>query len=205
MSNNLNAINELRALACEGAISLVESEVVCDLDNLCSESETATATTSVVYSIRDDAGRLLACGEYMPSVQDAAYNKACVMNPDRSTTTFTYYVNGKPHYSEDRVCFKSAICAGYPHYYTSIVRDDRCIVDYCYYAWTDAHTIFNSEDEAIDYIMDSIINAYNAMHDEDETFEEFMDSELSYWHITPVKEWRENARVARFGARSVIR
>ena len=56
-----------------------------------------TATMSApIYSIRDDAGRLLASGEYMPSVQDAAYNKACVLNPDRSTTTFTYYINGEP-------------------------------------------------------------------------------------------------------------
>lgn len=167
---------------------------------------TTTATTSaVVYSVRDDAGRLLASGEYAPFVENAAYNKACVLNPDRSTTMFIYYVNGEPHYSEDKVCFKSDICPGYPHHYTDIIRDGRCIVDYCYHSWTSPHIIFDSEDEAIDYIMDSIIKAYNAMHDEDETLEQYIDSELCYWHITPLKEWRENARIVRFGARSIIR
>ena len=164
-----------------------------------------TATMSApIYSIRDDAGRLLASGEYMPSVQDAAYNKACVLNPDRSTTTFTYYINGEPHYSEDRVCFKSDICPGYPHHYTDIIRDGRCIVDYCYYSWTSPHIVFDSEDEAIDYIMQCVCDAY-ALCDDDDTFESFTEYELSYWHITPIKEWRENARVVRFGARSVIR
>lgn len=166
---------------------------------------TTSATSAVVYSIRDEVGRILACGEYMPTVEDAAYNKACLLNPDGATTVFTYYIDGESHYSERKVCFKDRIRAGYPHHYTSIVRDSRCIVDYCYYAWTDVHTIFDSEDEAVDYIMDSIINAYNAMHDEDETLEQYIDSELCYWHITPINEWRQNARIVRFGARSVIR
>lgn len=165
----------------------------------------ATATTAPVYSIRDDAGRLLASGEYMPSVEDAAYNKACVLNPDGSTTTFTYYINGESHYSERKVCHKNCIRAGYPHHYTSIVKDDRCIVDYCYYSWTSTHTVFDSEDDAIDYIMDCIIDAYAIHDDEDETLEEFLERELCYWHITPINEWRENARIVRFGARSVIR
>lgn len=163
------------------------------------------ATSAVAYSVRDEMGRILACGEYMPTVQDAAYNKACLLNSDGSTTTLTYYVNCEPVHTERKVCHKGCIRAGYPHYYTSIVRDSRCIVDYCYYAWADVHTIFDSEDEAIDYIMDSIINAYNAMHDEDETLEQYIECELSYWHITPIVEWRQNARIARFGARSVIR
>ena len=166
---------------------------------------TTTTTSAVVYSVRDEVGRILACGEYMPTVQDAAYNKACVLNPDGSATTFTYYVDGEPHYSERKVCYKDCIRAGYPHHYTSIIRDERCVVDYCYYSWTSPHIIFDSEDEAIDYIMDSIIAAYNAMHDDDESLEEFMDSELCYWHITPIVEWRQNARIARFGARSVVR
>lgn len=165
---------------------------------------TATATTSVVYSIRDDAGRLLACGEYMPAVEDAAYNKACVLNPDGSATTFTYYVDGEPRYSERKVCHKDCICPGYPHHYTDIIRDGRCIVDYCHYSWTTPHIIFDSEDDAIDYIMGCICDAY-ALCDDDESLEEFMDSELSHWHITPIVEWWQNARVARFGARSVIR
>lgn len=168
-------------------------------------STTATATTSaVIYSVRDEMGRLLASGEYAPFVEDAAYNKACVLNPDRSTTTFTYCVDGEPHYSERKVCYKSCIRAGYPHHYADIIRDDRCIVDCCYYAWDSVHAIFDSEDDAIDYIMECIADVY-VLCDDDETFEEFMDSELCYWHITPVVEWRQNARVARFGARSVIR
>lgn len=166
---------------------------------------TTTTTSAAVYSVRDDMGRLLACGEYAPFVEDAAYNKACVLNPDGSTTTFTYYVDGESHYSERKVCHKSCIRAGYPHYYADIIRDDRCVVDYCYYAWDSVHTIFDSEEDAIDFIMDSIIEAYNAMHDKDETFEMYLERELCYWTITPIKEWRENARVVRFGARSVIR
>lgn len=168
-------------------------------------STTTTTTTSAVYSVRDEAGRLLACGEYMPSVQDAAYNKACMLNPDRSTTMFTYYVNGEFHYSESKVCFKECIRAGYPHHYTDIIRDGRCIVDYCYYSWTSPHIVFDSEEDAIDYIMDCIMDAYAIHDDEDETFEEFLECEWCYWHITPVKDWRENARIVRFGARSVIR
>lgn len=163
-----------------------------------------TTTSAVVYSIRDEVGRLLASGEYMPSVEGAAYNRACLLNPDRSTTTLTYYINGEPHYSEDRVCFKSDICPGYPHHYEDIIRDGRCIVDYSYYSWTSPHIIFDSEDDAIDYIMQCICDAY-ALCDDDESLEEFMDSELCYWSITPLKEWRENARIARFGARSVVR
>lgn len=163
-----------------------------------------TTTTSAVYSVRDDMGRLLACGEYMPSVQDAAYNKACVLNPDRSTTTFTYYINGESYYSESKVCFKSDICPGYPHHYTDIVRDGRCIVDYCHYSWTSPHIIFDSEEDAADYIMGCIMDAY-ALCDDEEDIEEFIECELCYWHITSIGEWRENARVARFGARSVIR
>lgn len=166
---------------------------------------TATATTSApVYSVRDGMGRLLACGEYMPAVEDAAYNKACVLNPDRSTSTFTYYVDGESHYSERKVCHKSCISAGYPHHYADIIRDGRCIVDYCYYAWTSPHIVFDSEDEAIDYIMQCVCDAY-ALCDDDEDFDEFVECELCYWHITPIVEWRQNARIARFGARSVIR
>ena len=168
-------------------------------------SAITTATNAVVYSIRDEVGRLLASGEYMPSVENAAYNKACVLNPDRSATTFTYFVDGKPHYSEDKVCFKSDICAGYPHHYDDIIRDTRCIVGYCYYSWTSPHIVFDSEDDAIDYIMDCIMDAYAIHDDEDEKLEEFIECELSYWHITPLKEWRENARIVRFGANSVIR
>ena len=164
-----------------------------------------TATTSTpIYSIRDDAGRLLASGEYMPSVEDAAYNKACVLNPDGAATVFTYYVDGESHYSERKVCHKSCIRAGYPHHYTDIIRDGRCIVDYCYYSWTSTHTVFDSEDEAIDYIMGCIMDAY-ALCDDDEDLEEFIECELTCWTITPIVEWRQNARVARFGARSVIR
>ena len=166
---------------------------------------TTTTASNVVYSIRDDMGRVLACGEYMPWVEDAAYNKACVLNPDGSTTTFTYYINGESHYSESKVCFKECIRAGYPHHYTDIIRDGRCIVDYCYYSWTSPHIVFDSEEDAIDYIMDCIMDAYAIHDDEDETFEEFFECELCYWHITPVKDWRENARIVRFGARSVIR
>ena len=166
----------------------------------------ATATTSAtVYSIRDEVGRLLASGEYAPFIEDAAYNKACMLNPDRSTTLFTYYINGEPYHTDRRVCFKKYIRAGYPHHYEDIIRDDRCIVDYTYYAWTDVHTIFDSEDEATDYILERITKDYAAMHDEDETFEMYLERELCYWFITPLKEWRKNARIARFGARSVIR
>ena len=164
-----------------------------------------TATSAVVYSVRDETGRTLARGEYMPWVEHAAYNKACVLNPDRSTTTFTYYINGEPHYTEDKVCFKNDISAGYPHHYTSIVRDDRCIVDYCYHSWTTPHTIFDSEESAIDFIMERIENDYFAMHDDDETFEMYLEREWCYWTITPINEWRENARIVRFDARSVIR
>lgn len=32
---------------------------------------TTTTTTSAVYSVRDEMGRLLASGEYMPSVENA--------------------------------------------------------------------------------------------------------------------------------------
>jgi hypothetical protein len=167
-------------------------------------STTTTATSAVVYSVRDEMGRLLASGEYMPTVQDAAYNKACVLNPDGAATIFTYYIDGESHYSERNVCFKDRIRAGYPHHYTSIIRDSRCIVDYCYYSWTSSHIVFDSEEEAIDYIRQCICDAY-ALCDDDEDFEEFVECELSYWHITPIREWRENARVARFGARSVIR
>lgn len=166
---------------------------------------TTSATSAVVYSIRDEVGRLLASGEYAPFVEDAAYNKACVLNPNGATTIFTLYINGEPHYNGRKVCFKRDIRAGYPHHYTSIVRDSRCIVDYCYHSWTSPHIIFDSQDDAIDYIMDSIIGAYNAMHDEDETLEQYIECELCYWTITPIKEWRENARIVRFGANSVIR
>lgn len=172
---------------------------------MANSATTTTTTSAVVYSICDEVGRLLASGEYAPFVEDAAYNKACALNPNRSATTFTYYVNGEAYYSERKVCFKNCIRAGYPHYHADIVRDDRCIVDYCYYSWASPHTVFDSEDEAIDYIMDSVIAAYNAMHDEDETFEMYLDRELCYWTITPFNEWRKNARVARFGARSVVR
>lgn len=164
----------------------------------------ATTTANVVYSIRDEIGRLLASGEYMPTVEDAAYNKACMLNPDRSTTLFTYYVNGEPHHTDRRVCFKKYIRAGYPHHYTDIVRDGRCIVDYCHYAWTTPHIIFDSEEDAVDYIMGCIMDAY-ALCDDEEDIEEFIECELAYWIITPIKEWRENARIARFGARSVVR
>lgn len=166
---------------------------------------TTTTTSAVIYSVRDEMGRTLARGEYMPWVENAAYNKACVLNPDRSTTLLTYYVNGEPYYSEDKVCFKNYIRPGYPHHYTDIIRDGRCIVDYCYYAWDSAHTVFDSENEAIDYIMERIENDYFAMHDEDETFEMYSEREWCYWAITPIKEWREQARIARFGAHSVIR
>lgn len=167
---------------------------------------TATATTSaVVYSIRDEFGRTLASGEYAPYVDDAAYNKACILNPDGYSTIFTYYVNGEPHYSERKVCFKDNIRAGYPHRYEDIIRDDRCIVDYCYYNHTTPHTIFDDEGEAMDYILQCILDAYNAMQEDDETFGAYVEREICYWAITPLKEWRENARVARFGARSVIR
>lgn len=44
MSTNLNAINELRDLARAGTITLVEHEVLFDLDNLCGEGETAYAS-----------------------------------------------------------------------------------------------------------------------------------------------------------------
>lgn len=43
MSTN-NAINELRDLAREGIFTLIEHEVLCDLDNLCGEGETAYAS-----------------------------------------------------------------------------------------------------------------------------------------------------------------
>ena len=168
-------------------------------------STTTTTTSAVIYSVRDEMGRLLASGEYAPFVEDAAYNKACVLNPDRSATVFTYYVNGEPYYNEDKICFKSDICAGYPHHYDDIIRDTRCIVDYCYYSWTSPHIVFDSEDDAIDYIMDCIMDAYAIHDDEDETLEEFIECELCYWHITPLKDWRQNARIVRFGARSVIR
>lgn len=164
----------------------------------------ATTTANVVYSIRDEIGRLLASGEYMPTVEDAAYNKACMLNPDRSTTVFTYYVNGEPHHTDRRVCFKKYIRAGYPHHYADILRDGRCIVDYCYYSWTTPHVVFDSEEEAADYIMERITDAY-ALCDDDEDFDELVECELAYWTITPIKEWRENARIARFGARSVVR
>ena len=168
---------------------------------------TTTTTSAPVYSIRDEVGRLLASGEYAPFVEDAAYNKACVLNPDRATTTFTYYANGEAYYSERKVCFKDRIRAGYPHHYTSIFRDERCIIDYTYYAWTDVHTIFDDEETAIDFIMERIANDYTAMHEDedDETFEMYLEREWCYWAITPINEWRENARIARFGARSVVR
>lgn len=165
---------------------------------------TITNATAPVYSVRDELGRILASGEYAPFVDDAAYNKACIMNGDAAVTTFTYYVNGEAHYSERKVCHKSRIRAGYPHYYTDI-RDTRCIVDYCYYSWTSRHIVFDDEQTAFDYIMERILDAYNAMHDDEESFDEYLESELTYWHITPLKEWRENARIAQFGARSVIR
>ena len=166
---------------------------------------TTTTTTNAVYSIRDEFGRLLASGEYAPFVEDAAYNKACVLNPNGATTIFTLYINGEPHYNGRKVCFKRDICAGYPHHYNDIIRDTRCIVDYCYYNWTSPHIVFDSEEDAIEYIMDCIMDAYAIHDDEDETFEEFLECELCYWSITPIKEWRENARIVRFGARSVIR
>lgn len=167
-------------------------------------STTTTTTTSAVYSIRDEVGRLLASGEYMPSVEDAAYNKACVLNPDGAATVFTYYINGEPHYSERKTCHKNCVSAGYPYHYTDILRDGRCIVDYCYYSWTTPHIIFDSEEDAVDYIMECIMDAY-ALCDDEEDIEEFIECELCYWTITSVREWRENARIARFGARSVIR
>lgn len=164
---------------------------------------TATATATV-YSVRDEYGYLLATGEYAPYVDDAAYNEACIVNDNGDVTVLTYYVNGEACFSRRRACFKNNIRAGYPHRYTDIC-DGRCIVDYCYYSWTSHHVIFDDEQTAIDYIVECILNAYNAMHDDDESFDEYLEHELPYWHITPLKEWRENARVARFGARSVIR
>lgn len=52
-----NAINELRALAREGAISLVESEVTIDLDNI-ADGEAAYASFTDVATIRGIVAKL---------------------------------------------------------------------------------------------------------------------------------------------------
>lgn len=54
---NTNAISELRALAHEGSISLVESEVVCDLNNL-ADGEAAYASFTDVATIRGIVAKL---------------------------------------------------------------------------------------------------------------------------------------------------
>lgn len=54
---NTNAISELRALAREGAISLVENEVVCDLDNL-ADGEPAYVSFTDVATVRGIVAKL---------------------------------------------------------------------------------------------------------------------------------------------------
>lgn len=59
---NTNAISELRALAREGVISLVESEVVCDLDDL-ADGEAAYVSFTDVAAIRGIVDKL----DHVPS------------------------------------------------------------------------------------------------------------------------------------------
>lgn len=163
----------------------------------------ATATTTAtVYSVRDEYGYVLASGEYAPYVDDAAYNEACIVNDNGDVTVLTYYVNGEACFSRRKACFKNNIRAGYPHRYN---HSERCVIDYCYYNPTLPHTIYDSEGDAWDAIIELMLASYNAMHDDDETFEQYMECELSYWSIIPLHQWREDARIKRFGARSVIR
>lgn len=152
--------------------------------------------------VRDEQGRTLASAKDINVAAAAAYNRACVIYNDATPITLTYFdEDNNVVWYEHNVTFKQNIMCGYPHTYKN---SEKVIVDYCYYMPTNPHRLFDDKDEALDYIHNVIVDTYLAgFHDDDETLDEFIERELSYWMIIPARQWREDARIKRFGHTSV--
>ena len=101
MSNNLNAIAELRALADAGELALIEHEVLCDLDGL-AEGETAYASyrdVDIILSIIKKLNKVPCVSRLTVTVETSEFcGQAYVLVQDGEGEDAETYASGTVDY-----------------------------------------------------------------------------------------------------------